>query len=209
MCNGIDRPDLKGKIPAIPVGPGRTPVVVHSTARLVMTTLLRSILAFALLFSMTGCDSGGDATLPVSMLENDAAEAVVRGMIDRVPDTNPGVPKSYSIILGELSRTGGYRAASAEFIARFADLGLRIISADSLSSQPDLRAVIDPETRVAVVLLQIRSIQQTSATTSIIETGWSYKQTFSKDRWSVDTAINPIQAKHLDTIESGDGSEPK
>lgn len=174
-----------------------------------MIAVSRSLLSLALLLTLVGCDSGGDSTLPVAMLENEAAEAVVRGMIERLPDTNPGVPKSYSIILGELSRTGGYRAASAEFIARFADLGLRIISADSLSSQPDLRAVIDPETRVAVVLLQIRSIQQTSATTSNVETGWSYKQTYSKDKWSVDTTIKPLQAKHLDTIESGDGSEPK
>lgn len=170
-----------------------------------MMSAIRRFLFCLALASVTGCDSGGDSSIPVSMFENDAAAAVVRGMIENLPDLNPGVPVTYSVILGELSRTGGYRAASTEFLDRFNDLDLRIISADALSAQPELRAVVDPETRVAVALLQIRTMTQTSATTWRIETGWSYKQRFSKDRWSVDTSVSPPKAEHLDTVESGDG----
>jgi hypothetical protein len=170
--------------------------------RLPSTLLLSCLLALGL----TGCDSGGDSSIPVSMFENDTAEAVVRRMITDLPDLNPGVPITYSIILGELSRSGGYRAASLDFIKRFDDLDLRIISADALSAEKNLRAIVDPETRVAVVLLQVRTMAQTSASTWRVETGWSYKQRFSKDRWSVDTSRTPAKAEHVDTVESGDGT---
>ena len=171
-----------------------------------MTFPRHLLLPVLLIAPLTGCDSGGDFSLPVSMFENDAAEAVVRGMIEELPDLNPGVPITYSVILGELSRTGGYRAASIDFLERFKDLDLRIISADALSAQPEVRAVVDPETRVAVALLQIRTMEQTSGTTWRVETGWSYKQRFSKDRWAVDTSVTPPKAGHLDTVESGEGA---
>src|SRR5690606_20743893 len=93
--------------------------------------------------------------------ESDATEALVREMIRTLPDPNPGVPKSYSISLGEIVPGRDYTPASVPFLRRFDDLKLRMISASVLTTSPMDNIIVDPEQNIAVYVIQIRLMTTT------------------------------------------------
>lgn len=117
--------------------------------------------------------------------ENDATEALVREIIRTLPDTNPGVPKSYSISLGEIVPNRDYTAASVPFMKRFDDLKLRIISASVLGTEGPENMIVDPDHRVAVYVIQIRLMRPIAADAWEYETGWSYKKSYQRQKWEV------------------------
>lgn len=117
--------------------------------------------------------------------ENDATEALVREIIRTLPDPNPGVPKSYSISLGEIVPNRDYTAASVPFMKRFDDLKLRIISASVLGTEGPENMIVDPDHRVAVYVIQIRLMRPIAADAWEYETGWSYKKTYQRQKWEV------------------------
>lgn len=136
--------------------------------------------SIALGLGLAGCDSSdGGGKLPVSLYENDTGEAALRHLISKLPELNPGIAKSYSIVLGEINRDGMTPASDA-FTARLADLKLKFVNALNLKDVPPDHTIVDPDTRLAVFVLQLRSMQQTSATTWEVETGWSYKKDFQR-----------------------------
>lgn len=136
------------------------------------------------ILTLVGCDSSEPGYLPTAQLESDLGVAVMRHLIAHLPDPSPGVPKAYAMVKGEISR-GGHDAMSMDFVKRFADLKLRIISADVLTvSDPD-NSVVDPETRLAPYVLQLRKVKQTSATSWEAEIGWSYKKLYERRRYGV------------------------
>jgi hypothetical protein len=70
--------------------------------------------------------------------------------------------------------------ASDAFTARFADLKLKFVNAFLLKDVPPDHIIADPETRLAAFVLQLRTLQQSSATTWRAEVGWSYKKEFGR-----------------------------
>ncbi len=128
---------------------------------------------------LAGCDSSDGGKLPLSYYESDAGEAALRHVIAKLPDLNPGIAKSYSIVLGEINRDGMTPATDA-FTARFADLKLKFVNAMNLKETPPDHVIVDPDTRLACFILQLRDLRPTSATTWEVETGWSYKKEFER-----------------------------
>jgi hypothetical protein len=140
------------------------------------------LLMISLCLGLAACDSSDTAPLPLHLYECDAGEAAVRHLVGALPELNPGVPKSYSIVLGEINRDG-MTPASDTFTKRFADLKLKFVNAQNLKDiEPD-HTIGDPETRLAAFVLQLRNLKPTSATTWEAEAGWSYKKEFA--RWKL------------------------
>jgi hypothetical protein len=136
--------------------------------------------AALLMLGGVGCDSSDSKGMPLAMYENEIGEAAVRHLMATVPDPSPGVPKSWSVVLGEIGRNGVFEPASVPFLERFQEGGRRVISSSVLShAEPD-HTIIDPELRVAVYVLQLRLMSQRSATVWEVEVGWSYKKFFQR-----------------------------
>ncbi|MCB1277398.1 hypothetical protein [Prosthecobacter sp.] len=141
--------------------------------------MTRRLLFISLCLGLAACDSSDTAPLPLDLYECDAGEAAVRHLISKLPDLNPGVGKSYSVVLGEINRDGMTPATDA-FTHRFDDLKLKFVNAQNLKDiEPD-HTIVDPDTRLAAFILQLRKLQSTSATTWNAEVGWSYKKEFGR-----------------------------
>jgi hypothetical protein len=132
-----------------------------------------------------GCKPVDQHGVALEQYEIDPTEALVREILRTLPDPNPGVSKSYSIALGEIVGGRDFTAASQEFIKRFDDLKLRIISASVLSAiEPD-NTIADPERRLAAYVIQIRTMKRINGSTWEYETGWSYKKLYQRQKWRV------------------------
>ena len=141
--------------------------------------MTRRLLLLSLCLGLAACDSSDTAPLPLNMYECDAGEAALRHLISSLPEINPGVAKSYSIVLGVINRDGMTPATDA-FTKRFDDLKLKFINAQNLKDiEPD-HTIADPATRLAAFILQLRNLKTTSATTWEAEVGWSYKKEFAR-----------------------------
>jgi hypothetical protein len=134
----------------------------------------------SLVLCVTGCDSGQPGSVPQADYEGDLGEAIVRHLIQNLPDPAPGIPRSYCIVTGK-----GLDATSTDFAKRFADLKLRIISGDVLLVTDPDHSIVDPETRLAPFILQIAFIKSSGPASWTADVGWSYKKTFEKQRYEV------------------------
>ncbi len=143
--------------------------------------MTRRLLLISLCFGLAACDTSDTAPLPLNLYECAAGEAALRHLITQLPDLNPGVAKSYSIVLGEINRDG-MTPATDEFTARFADLKLKLVNAQDLKDVDPDHTIIDPDTRLAAFVLQLRQLQSTSATTWSAEVGWSYKKEVGRQK---------------------------
>ncbi|HYF36335.1 MAG TPA: hypothetical protein VD994_13655 [Prosthecobacter sp.] len=135
--------------------------------------------------ALAGCKPVDQHGVRLAEYESDATEALVREILRTLPDPNPGVPKSYAIALGEIVLGRDFTPASIEFVKRFADLKLRIISASVLATiEPD-NTIADPEQRIAAYVLQIRVMKRVDAAAWEYEAAWSYKKHFQRKKWRV------------------------
>ena len=147
--------------------------------------MLRLLLLPVLLLALVACGPVDREGTRLDSYETDASEQLLRALLRDLPDPKPGVPKSYSIALGEIVPKRDFTPASVPFLRRFDDLKLRMISAAVLTTTPPDQTIIDPELRIAVYLLQIRLMRQTSPGVWEYEAGWSYKQHFQRRQWTV------------------------
>jgi hypothetical protein len=153
--------------------------------KLMNRRLLMGMGAALLLLVGAGCDSSDSEGMPLAMYENEVGEAVVRHLIATAPDPSPGVPKSWSIVLGEIGRNGVFEPATVPFLEKFQEAGRRVISASVLShAEPD-HMIIDPELRVAVYVLQLKSMKQRAVGVWDVEAAWSYKKFFQRKKFEV------------------------
>lgn len=147
--------------------------------------MLRLLLLPVLLLALVACGPVDREGTRLDSYETDASEQLLRALLRDLPDPNPGVPKSYSIALGEIVPKRDFTPASVPFLRRFDDLKLRMISAAVLTTTPPDQTIIDPELRIAVYLLQIRLMRPTGPGVWEYEAGWSYKQHFQRRQWTV------------------------
>ncbi len=168
------------------------------------THMTRRHLLLSLCLGLAACDSSDTAPLPLNLYECDAGETALRHLITQLPDINPGVAKSYSIVLGEINRDG-MTPATDDFTKRLADLKLKFINAQFLKDiEPD-HTIADPDTRLAAFVLQLRSLQPTSATTWDAEVGWSYKKEFARMKVQLEVKngkTTVVSAKNLESSSS-------
>lgn len=147
--------------------------------------MIRRLFACFCLFTLAACGPVDREGVRLDHYETESTEALVREIIRTLPDTNPGVPKSYSIALGEIVANRDYTPASVPFLKRFDDLKLRLISASVLTTaQPD-NMIVDPDQRIAVYVIQVRLMKALAADTWEYEAGWSYKKDFQRKKWLV------------------------
>ena len=146
-------------------------------------------LGLSTLLFLTACGPSDREGVSLETYESSATEALVREIIRTLPDPNPGVTKSYSITLGEIILGRDFTPASVPFLKRFADLKLRLISAAVLTTTPPDNMIVDPDSRVAVYLIQIRQMKQMTGNTWEYEAAWSYKKVFQRQAWKV-TEVN-------------------
>ncbi|MFO1482650.1 MAG: hypothetical protein U1F71_04720 [Verrucomicrobiaceae bacterium] len=154
----------------------------------------------ALCLGLAACDTSDDGKLPVSLFECDAGEAAIRHLISKLPDLNPGIAKSYSIVLGEINRDG-MTPATDVFTARFADLKLKFVNAMNLKVVEPDATTADPDTRLAAFVLQLRTLQQTSATTWQADVAWSYKKQFERLRLQLETKDGKTSVTNTEKLE--------
>jgi hypothetical protein len=147
--------------------------------------LYRLVFGIILVAALVGCGPMDRNGMALDTYESPASEALVREIIRTLPDPNPGVVKSYSLALGEIVLGRDFTPASQPFMDRFKDLKLRIVSATVLTPTAPDNVIVDPELRVAVSLIQIRSMKQTSGDAWEYEIGWSYKKHFQRQAWKV------------------------
>lgn len=147
--------------------------------------MLRFLLLPVLLLALVACGPVDREGTRLDSYETDASEQLIRALLRDLPDPNPGVPKSYSIALGEIVPKRDFTPASVPFLRRFDDLKLRMISAAVLTTTPPDQTIIDPEQRIAVYILQIRLMRPTGPGVWEYEAGWSYKQHFQRRQWTV------------------------
>jgi hypothetical protein len=160
----------------------------------------------ALLCCVSGCDSSGDGWLPTSLFEGEAGEAAVRHVMNTVPDPSPGVPKSWSVVFGEIHRSGVFEPASVPFLERLQDGGRRVISASVLETTPPGNIIIDPEHRVAVYMIQLRGLRQRASGLWEAECAWSYKSHFQRLRLELNEGSDGKLTAQ--TVEVTDGNWP-
>jgi hypothetical protein len=167
--------------------------------------MLRRTALFSLAAAvLTGCKPMDQEGVALEKYEIDPTEALVREILRTLPDPNPGVPKSYAIALGEIVRGRDFTPASVDFINRFKDTKLRIISASVLSAiEPD-NTIADPELRVAAYVIQIRLMQMTGGGVWDYETAWSYKKHFQRQKWRV--TQQPDQTFKVESLGVIDGN---
>lgn len=162
--------------------------------------MTRRHLLLSLCLGLAACDSSDTAPLPLNLYECDAGEAAVRHLITLLPDLNPGVAKSYSIVLGEINRDGMTPATDA-FTQRLADLKLKFINAQNLKDiEPD-HIIADPDTRLAAFILQLRKLQPTSATTWDAEAGWSYKKEYARFKLQLEVKDGKTRVVKAEKLE--------
>lgn len=147
--------------------------------------MTRRLFSCLCLLSLAACGPVDRDGTRLSRYETDATEALVREIIRTLPDPNPGVPKSYSIALGEIVPNRDYTPASVPFLKRFDDLNLRLISASVLTTQQPDNIIVDPDQRIAVYVIQIRLMKAASPDAWEYEAGWSYKKDFQRRNWTV------------------------
>ncbi|WP_395732201.1 hypothetical protein [Prosthecobacter sp.] len=163
--------------------------------------MTRRLLLLSLCLGLAACDSSDTAPLPLNLYECDAGEAAVRHLITLLPDLNPGVAKSYSIVLGEINRDG-MTPATDDFTKRFADLKLKFVNAQNLKDiEPD-HTIADPDTRLAAFILQLRKLQPTSANTWDAEAGWSYKKEYARYKLQLEVKDGKTRVVKAEKTES-------
>jgi hypothetical protein len=152
------------------------------------------------LLGVTGCgpvDADGRA---LRQYEQPATRALVLEILQRLPDLNPGVPKSHALTLGEILRGRDFTAASVPFMQELAKLsGRRFVSPEVLTTSAPSNHAIDPDTRVPVYVLQIRSMKPIGAESWEYEAAWSYKERFERRRWRV--SGKAPEAWHIEPLE--------
>ena len=162
--------------------------------------MTRRLLLLSLCLGLAACDSSDTAPLPLNLYECDAGEAALRHLITTLPDINPGVAKSYSIVLGEINRDGMTPATDA-FTKRFADLKLKFINAQNLKDIDPDHTIADPDTRLAAFVLQLRSLKPTSATTWDAQVGWSYKKEFTRLKLRLEAKDGKTRVVNAEKVE--------
>lgn len=131
-------------------------------------------------FVLAACDSGEPGGASPAEYESDLGEAIVRHLLQNLPDPAPGVPKACCLVTG-----GAIEPMSVAFTKRLADLKLRFLSRDVLRFTEPGNVAVDPETGLSPYFVQIASIKSSNAAGWTADVGWSYKKTFEKLRYEV------------------------
>lgn len=142
--------------------------------------MIRAILSSLLVLAAVGCGAGDPGFVRLGDYESDPSEAVVRHLVQTLPDVTAGVPKEFCVV-----KALDLRSVDMDFSRRFADTKQTFISSDILAEQPELHYPINPKSGLSPVLLHLRHLKKLDDHTYEIEAGWAYKRTFEMKRFRV------------------------
>lgn len=142
--------------------------------------MIRVILFSVLVLFAAGCGKSDPGFVRLGDYESDASEAVVRHLVQTLPDITKGVPKEFSVV-----KALDLRSTDIDFMRRFGDTKFAFISRDVLSEQPETHYPINPKSGLSPILLHLRHVKKLSDQAYEIEAGWAYKRTFEMKRFHV------------------------
>ena len=146
---------------------------------------------------LTGCGASDPSFVRLGDYENDAGAAVVRQLIQSLPDLAPGVPKEYCIV-----KALDLRATDMEFTKQFQDLKLPFVSRDVLSEQEDTHFPMNPKTGLSPIMLQIARMKKLSTEAYEVEGAWAYKREFERKRFKAEQVDGQWQVTELEKLDS-------
>lgn len=143
--------------------------------------MIRVFLSSLLVLCAVSCGKSDPSFVRLGDYECDAGEAVVRHLLQIVPDNiTGGVPKEFSVV-----KALDLRSTDMDFARRFDDTKLTFVSRDVLSEQPDTHYPMNPKSGLSPILLQLRHVKKLNDQAYEIEAGWAYKRTFEMKRFHV------------------------
>jgi hypothetical protein len=134
----------------------------------------------AALLLIAGCGWGDPGFIRLGDYECDAGEAVVRHLLQTVPDLDPTVPDEFCIV-----KSRAPTAVDADFVKRLEDTKRAFVSADGVSFKDDLGFPINPRSGVAPIVLHLVHMHQETDGSYLVEAAWAYKMTFERHLFRV------------------------
>ena len=165
--------------------------------------MIRAALSSLLVLFITGCGGGDPSFVRLGDYEGDASEAVVRHLVQTLPDVTKGVPKEFSVV-----KALDLRSTDLDFMRRFADTGMTFVSSDILSEQPELHYPINPKSGLSPILLHLRHLKKLDAQAYEVEAGWAYKRTFEMKRFRVAQSGTVWKVEELGRIDGNYEAAP-
>lgn len=145
---------------------------------------------------LTACGASDPSFVRLGDYENDAGAAVVRQLIQSLPELAPGVPKEYCVV-----KALDLRATDMEFIQQFADLKLPFVSRDVLGEQEDTHFPINPKTGLTPIMLQIARMKKLGDNVYEVEGAWAYKREFERKRFKTELANGQWLVTELEKLD--------
>jgi hypothetical protein len=146
---------------------------------------------------LAGCGASDPSFVRLGDYENDAGAAVVRQLIQTLPELAPGVPKEYCIV-----KALDLRATDMEFTHQFQDLKLLFVSRDVLGEQEDTHFPMNPKSGLSPIMLQIGRMKKLSAEAYEVEAAWAYKREFERKRFQTELVGGQWKVTELETLDS-------
>lgn len=145
---------------------------------------------------LTACGASDPSFVRLGDYENDAGAAVVRQLIQSLPELAPGVPKEYCVV-----KALDLRATDMEFTQQFADLKLPFVSRDVLGEQEDTHFPINPKTGLTPIMLQIARMKKLGDNVYEVEGAWAYKREFERKRFKTELANGQWLVTELEKLD--------
>ncbi len=147
---------------------------LSSPPLLLMASLL---LVAGVLTGLTGCR---EYDYDPRDLENDVSEAMIRHLLEHLPEMEPEVPKIYTITLSE-----GMAVPRRSFVDRFDDLDIKWVSGNQMILRSEDSRIIDAETRLSPITFQVSSQELQEDGRILVTAAWAYKDLWERREFHV------------------------
>lgn len=156
----------------------------------------RPWILISLVSLLAACGDSDPSFVRLGDYESDAGAAIVRHLIQSLPELAPGVPKEYCVV-----KALDLRSTDMEFTHQFADLKLPFVSRDVLGEQEDTHFPINPKTGLTPIMLQIARMKKLGDQAYEVEGAWAYKREFERKRFKTEFANGRWQVTELEKLD--------
>lgn len=123
-------------------------------------------------------------------LENDVSEAVIRHLLDQLPELEPQVPKIYTITLSE-----GMAVPRRSFVDRFDDLDIKLVSGNQMILRSEDGRIIDAETKLSPITFQVTSQEPQEDGSILVIAAWAYKDVWERRHYHVEARTDGYEVR--------------
>ena len=158
--------------------------------------MLRYALLILSFVFLSGCGGSDPSFVRLGDYENDAGEAVVRFVIQQMPEVGKDVPKEYSIV-----KALDLRSTEMEFARRFSDTKLTFISRDVLTEQEETHFPLNPKSGLSPVMIQLARMKKLGHDHFEIEAAWAWKKSVERKRYDAVKDGSAWKVTEIATLE--------